>query len=294
MTTQSWSSVVDHSSDAGFRAWGSELNTKLTAAGLVNTADTGQINWTTVTRASAGNKAGYEIWRFADSTLYLKIEYGTASGGAGNPGLWITTGTGSNGSGTLTGQLSTTATCHANTAPVSTSTSYTSYIGRTADHLALCWKFNAATGSFPMAFFAVGKTVDNTGAATTTGYSQWTLGGTGLLTLQPVRTTATAVTYNGTTANYVAMPGDQSTALVSGTDPQIFTLWGLTPQVQPWPWGALYLNSDITKQSTVSVALVGTTTRIYLTLGQVGNAGSAGTPITGATSGRVGIAMLYE
>src|ERR1043165_7959340 len=98
MTTQSWSSVVDHSGDAGFRAWGSELSTKLAAAGLVQTSDTGQINWATVTGPGTNTAGGYEIWRFADSTLYLKMEYGTATGSASAPGLWCTVGTGSNGS----------------------------------------------------------------------------------------------------------------------------------------------------------------------------------------------------
>jgi hypothetical protein len=76
--------------------------------GLVQTGDTGQINWTTVLAPLAINTSqGYEIWRFADTMqattpVFFKIEYG--SGGAvNNPSLWLTVGSGSNGTGSLTG-----------------------------------------------------------------------------------------------------------------------------------------------------------------------------------------------
>src|SRR3954462_11008588 len=93
---------LDHTSTTGFRAWGSEFSAGLATVGLVQTADTGQINWSTVTIPGANTAAGYEIWRFADSTLYLKFEYGTAPSTV-QPQMWITVGTGSNGSGTITG-----------------------------------------------------------------------------------------------------------------------------------------------------------------------------------------------
>ena len=108
MTTAAWSTVLDQSSDAAFRNWGSELSGKFAAVGMVQTSDTGQINWTTVTRAAVINTAaGYEIWKLSSGNLYFKIEYGTGATQPTLPSIWITVGTGSNGSGTLTGQLST-------------------------------------------------------------------------------------------------------------------------------------------------------------------------------------------
>lgn len=54
--------------DAAFRTWGLAYNAKLAAAGLVQTADTGQIDWATVLAATAINTVqGYEIWRFDDA-----------------------------------------------------------------------------------------------------------------------------------------------------------------------------------------------------------------------------------
>lgn len=96
--------------DAEFRQWAQAFHDALTAAGWVNTADTGQINLSTVAKPAATNTAqGYEIWRMADAQqsvlpCFLKIEYG--SGGAvDRPALWFTTATGANGSGTLTGNV---------------------------------------------------------------------------------------------------------------------------------------------------------------------------------------------
>jgi len=108
MTADSRSIFLVQTTDAEFRAWGSAINAALTAIGLVQTSDTGQINWTTVTRAVGSNTAqGYEIWRMNDTSqstcpIYLKLEYGSGSAAA-NPSMWITVGTGSNGSGSITG-----------------------------------------------------------------------------------------------------------------------------------------------------------------------------------------------
>lgn len=102
-----------NNSDANFRAWGSYLSARMAAVGLVQTADTGQINWTTVTAPSGvGVFQGYEIWRFADALqatapVYIKIEYGEAPASADGPSVRVQFGSGSNGSGTLTGTLST-------------------------------------------------------------------------------------------------------------------------------------------------------------------------------------------
>lgn len=103
--------TMNQSSDAAFRVWGLQVNAALTALGLTNTSDTGQINWTTVTRAAAGTDAGYEIWRWNDTSqasrpIFMKLRYGSA-GVNDRPRLFIDIGEGSNGSGALTGAIRT-------------------------------------------------------------------------------------------------------------------------------------------------------------------------------------------
>ncbi len=98
--------------DANFRLWGKAISDALLAGGMVKTADTGQIDWATVTRPTVINTAqGYEIWRSNDggsglNNFYFKIEYG-AGAAVNTPATWLTVGWGSNGSGTITGNAST-------------------------------------------------------------------------------------------------------------------------------------------------------------------------------------------
>lgn len=106
MTAITVSAAVNMASDASFRAWGLVWSTNLAALGWVQTADTGQINWTTVTKPGVANTvAGYEIWRMNDALqgtapIFLKIEYGTGAA-ATNSALWITLGFSTNGAGII-------------------------------------------------------------------------------------------------------------------------------------------------------------------------------------------------
>jgi hypothetical protein len=101
--------VRTNNTDANFRAWAQFIH-DVFALGWVQTADTGQIDLTTVTvPTTANDKQGYEIWRMdddlqADYPVYVRIDYGSA-GAAGTPGIWLAVGTGSDGAGNLTGVL---------------------------------------------------------------------------------------------------------------------------------------------------------------------------------------------
>ena len=101
-----------NSTDALFRAWGLFIHdTFVTTGGWINTSDTGQIDFTTVVKpAGVSTKSGYKIYRMNDtlqatSPVFIRIDFGSASGSANNPGFWLTIGTGSNGTGTITGIL---------------------------------------------------------------------------------------------------------------------------------------------------------------------------------------------
>ena len=106
MTAITVSEPVNMANDAGFRAWGLVWSTNLAALGWVKTADTGQINWATVTKPGVANTvAGYEIWRMNDSLqgtapIYIKIEYGTGSA-VTYSALWLTLGFSTDGAGNL-------------------------------------------------------------------------------------------------------------------------------------------------------------------------------------------------
>lgn len=109
MTTSTNTSAISHAATANFRVWGTQLSGMLDTIGFIKSADTGQIDWATVTRPGVNTSGGYEIRYMNDSLhgtapIYVKLEYGTGAA-ADYPGMWVTIGTGSNGSGTITGIL---------------------------------------------------------------------------------------------------------------------------------------------------------------------------------------------
>jgi hypothetical protein len=97
---------------ARFLAFYKPISDGLSAAGWVKTSDTGQVDWVTLTLPSA-NTFVYEIWRMADAAqatcpCFMKLRYYRGNS-ANAMRLGLELGTGSNGSGTLTGNLSTLA-----------------------------------------------------------------------------------------------------------------------------------------------------------------------------------------
>lgn len=97
--------VSGAANETAFRLWGKGLSDAIVAAGLVRTADTGQINWATVTMPGPNSYAGYEIFRFNDaiqatSPLFIKIEFGVATSSAAQ--IRTQFGKGSTGAGVLT------------------------------------------------------------------------------------------------------------------------------------------------------------------------------------------------
>jgi hypothetical protein len=113
MSTSTFTAAPSLASGTTFNAWGGSLSTALAAVGLTKTTDTGQVTWSnSVTPPGALNTYPYyEIWKFADalqstSPIFMKIEYGSSFLALGDPGMRITVGTGSDGAGNLTGNIS--------------------------------------------------------------------------------------------------------------------------------------------------------------------------------------------
>lgn len=164
--------LANITADADFRAWATGIHDALIAVGLVQTADTGQINLTTVTRPAGANTAGgYEIFRFSDSLqatvpVFIKIEYGTASTTA-SPGLWMTSGSGSNGAGTLTfaGPRNTAT----QTVGKGVSVTLPLYASGDTSRFVLLFSLDSANGS-SAALISTERTRDNTGAYTSDGW----------------------------------------------------------------------------------------------------------------------------
>ncbi len=100
-----------NSTAALFRAWVQFIDDTLLVAGTwVNTADTGQMTIASAAApVGANSKIGYRVYKMGDALqatapCFMRLDYGSGSA-TNTPGIWITIGTGSNGSGTITGLL---------------------------------------------------------------------------------------------------------------------------------------------------------------------------------------------
>lgn len=277
MPTVSWSTPIEHSSDATFRAWGSDLSARFATAGLVQTTETGQINWVTVTRPGAIAFAGYEIWRFDDtlqatSPVFIKIEYGTANNTT-VPALRITVSSGTNGAGTSTGLVTTATVAYTSTTLIANAniTNFPSYLCATAGFAGLAFKIGAASASsLTLIGFTVQRTVDNTGAPTATGVVLTTCGASNLATqsaaVSIINYTASTVNNSSTGVDFCGMPSAMTSSIV-GTSPQIFLHWVSMPQCTPLVGTAACILSEVTIGTDRPLTLIGTTPRNYIAIG---------------------------
>ena len=311
MTTSTTLTLCDHTSDAGFRAWGSEFHAQMVSIGLTLTSDTGQINWTTVTRPAITVSAGYEIWRFNDTLqattpIFIKLEYGTG-GTATYPTMWITVGNGSNGSGTLTGLTSSKCQCGYSVAPLSTTNVYFSRFvyNPTLGFFGFAWKISLGVLNVCYESAFVFRSCDSTGAATSTSVQLLTNDNTVTATgkygvMQCLNYTTsliyppTPATQGGYWSNHVF--GQTTTVWGTSSNISVDPVFYLTPTLGVTQCLGRALTTEISVHSYATSTLVGSTAHNYL---QIGYAFSSTTNYTGAdaaalTLGTLGIMMLWE
>lgn len=311
MTTATTTTPLSNASTATFRVWGLENNVALTAVGLTQTADTGQINWTTVALPGTTNtQAGFEIWRFNDTLqgtapLFIKLDYGTGSSTA-VPLIGITIGQGSNGSGTLTGTLSTRVAV-ANVSPSSTITNATSFwvYNATAGFLGQAWKFGINSGGassiIPVGGFTLERSCDTTGASTgdavmVNSNTVSTTGGQtngGVAQIYSYLTSSfplgAANTANGSWSAF--WPFNVVTTTVSGNQ-QVMPRFLFTPNFQLSNCTGVGLSGDIPFGTTFSAALIGATSRTYLCVGN--GKGAAAVMIQASAPGSLSEYLLWQ
>jgi len=299
VTTATWTTGSLHGSDANFRTWGSEFAAQLAAVGLTQTADTGQVNWTTVTRPGASTDAGYEIWEFTDtqqsaspsSPIFLKFYYGTGTGTT-NPRIRVEVGTGSNGSGTLTGTGSGTVINGNHAYGAGTSTATPSYMCHADGIFWYCWK----NGSGHAGMFVVARTCDADGDPDGDGIFIWSYGSINsnaawIHNSRMVRLAATAAVVfsnlNSITAYATSLvPGVISPSTLPSGDKQAYIVWTSNPDMRPIGSLAAVLNSELPVYTTFSTAMVGATSHTFINLAYTGSL------VSGSSSH--GLALLWE
>lgn len=295
MTTRAWTFPIEHLSDATFRAWVTDFAAKLAEVGLVQTADTGQINIATATRpvVTNGVAAGYQIWKFSDNSIFLKFEYGTANGATDRPGIWCTVGTGSDGSGTLTGTVSSRRSVVAEVGISSPGTARLSYMSHSvADgFFGFIGYINALGADRALGTLIVARSVDANGTPNNQGATVYWRN-FGNFTAQYVR--VQALNFLTNTANPVVSDGSCSfvphsiTNTAVGSNQQAFVHWTAFPRVAPVMQMATVSCVEFPSGATFSATLVGASPKNYICVDE------AMYPTTQSNIGIFRYAMLWE
>jgi hypothetical protein len=296
MTTQAWTSRLRCDDNTTFREFVAEFSARMAACGMVQTADTGQVNLLTVNRPAANTEAGYEIWTFNDSLqatapIYIRVGYAVGSANT-NPAIFFTVGTGSNGAGTITGTALTTARrFNANTAQTS-DTARPSFMCHTEGFFGVSWK-HGSTNS--VGGFFVDRTCDNAGVKDGTGAMvHWGLGNPGSMVRQALRFASTAAAYTATTSLETCALGimAQCPAVSSvGADYQVALGFTITPRAVPLNGVCGVYAAEFPVGLSFPATLVGSASHTYLTM--AAEAGGFG-PVGSTSAGGMNIAMLWE
>lgn len=289
------------SSDANLRIWLTEYIGMLVSAGLVQTADTGQINLSTVTIPGVNQTLiGFFLLRFNDSLqptapIYIKISIYRANSAA-NINFSIEVGTGSDGAGNVTGTKQTISSTGLTGATPGAGT-YNSYAIHKEGFAAMVWKLAGTTSStsFCNPSFLIQRTVDNTGAPTADGVhvlsTSTNLNSTNAygrcFRLRFLPTTDVGAVYESWMMGF--MPGPSTDSRV-GLAPQIFTHWVMMPKQRPLLFSAACVRSEVAAGNQFPLKMVGTVARNYICVSDAFNGVMTGSTLVGAS----GTCMLWE
>jgi len=273
-------------SDAELGRMITEYRSILASCGLVRTADTGQVDPSTVIRGSASlTAAGFDIWRFDDALqveapIYLKIEYGTGNGSATYFNVWVTLGQGSDGAGNLTGVRSSRIGSYGY--PL-TNTGMSSYSCHTEGFLGVMHRLNGTntTSYVGAGSFVVCRSCDANGYPTTAG--AYILMSDSSSVGQAIRFTDGAAVINAAPSLAVAQFPLGVMQSVSGEIP-FLPMWLPLPQLTPIFGLAAFPNVLIPSLDFIDISMVGSRSRRYIA-------------VQGGLSTRaytIGFAMIWE
>lgn len=310
MTTYVTNSFQAQDTNAHFQAWVNEVYTALvTQLGLTQTADTGQMAVPCVTAApsAASQSAGYYVFRFNDSLqatapIFLKVEFGSGASGAAYPFMWITVGTGSNGSGTINGVAMTRVAAAGGVAVGQSTTNYNSYYSYVPAQgfLGLSMKNGMASTNEATMGFMIFRSVNASGAPTADSIHLLTNSGTAngtssSGTLQIINNNTGALQTLTTPTSWGIIPFSTSYSQ-EGTVAMVFPVFQYLGSAAAPGFGitnamALGINNEINVGATAAVTILGTLSLTYLNVGGGVSTSNLG-PGYGVTN--YGMLMLWQ
>jgi hypothetical protein len=305
MSKQSVSAPAGYAAtDASFRAWGKPISDLMQSAGLTKTADTGQIDWTTVVKPTTTySLTGYEIRKLSNATLgdvYFRIEWRTQSATYASQ-LRVSLGSGTDGAGNLTGVYMSsvgyfdTLSSGANR---STTTNYTSYCFVDDGTFALALNPGMGNGSTYTDLFVFARTSDSDGTYNGNGWMIAHAGSSGQ-TFFRYWSSELKFCPNTNITNYatpVCFPypyaATQASIEYTGHYGAVCVIAHATPK-RNWHKNMVCLNSaDAAVGATVTATVLGAT-HTYLSLGTTYRA-VAGGPNGNNANDKGALALLWD
>lgn len=294
MARVQWNTAFPYGTTANYRIWVAEIIDNLIAAGLVQTTDAGQIDVSTATQPGAGTYPHFAMFRFNDALqatapVFMKIEFG--AGGTTQPMIAVTVGSGTNGSGTLTGTVSAryvTSSSGGGLAPASQTLPYLSMAIHKGGFFGFVFKIGCVSQTYSTAIYAIfmARTTDNTGVETAEGVSLFNLlGNNNVISSQFMKFSPSYTAQGGNI--FCLVPGNPATSLFNG-DPQAYQWCGSFPDVQALMPVCTVNNTDVPSNTQFSLAVKGTAPRTYVSLSNAVRGSTA------PQSASYGVAMLWE
>lgn len=294
MTTATTSATISNASTATMNTWIEEVcNAIFTTCGCTQTSDTGQL-WSPNTATgtlpgSANASAGYVIGKFNDTLqtsypVFFRLDFGTGAAVA-DPAMWITVGTGSNGSGTINGTVMTKVACFAAAAwPISTSTNYSSYYcyNSTYGTLFVGMKYASFNASVPggpgMGFYLFRGSSSTGGEAddainllsssnSATGVSAYNSSSGFMQCLSYAKSTVYPTTSTGYAPYWFTPPLFGYGGAIAGDSPTIWPCYYMNPAPCISNVLGLVDNGDVNVGTTFTATVIGSTSATYLNTG---------------------------
>mgnify|MGYP005842865717 CR=1 FL=1 len=310
MAKVAWTSTVDHNTTAGFRAWGSELSDRLsnTSPLLTKTADTGQIDWATVTVPSTNQSAGFEMYELTDTLsttapVFFKITYETGSS-ASRLEMTIEIGVATDGAGNFVGLTS--GTEKRITTPFAPpGDPSVSYLSINEGFVGLVWQFDVMSSSPGKALggFMISRTSNADGTMSPDGILAFADSGNVSTNITTAKLSARVLPANtidflggwggaNDTSSFLVPSPDPNKTSFDGLAPEAIIGWVGIPEVHPISNIVAVNTREIGIPATFNVAVLGSTPRTYINMGI-----QLGAFVSGASStvrANYGMAMLWE
>ena len=281
MTTYSTNSRWKHTTDAEYQEWVQEWHDILIGVGLTQTSDTGQYATSpvTLTRPAVNTlSTGYLIYRFNDTLqatapIFMKFRFGTGASLTNRPQIYYEVGTGTDGSGNITGLIRAGVMINGYSADVETAYPSDACYSAAAGFFGLSWKGQ----SNGFTFFMVARSCDSNGSPTGVG-ALFFHGETSTSFIVQHYDYVDVVTQNGSyiTAPFCCAYGNYGNIADDNGDTPVYLCYVAVPQPQPLIGLCGLANGGLAHGGTFSTTLFGATphTYMYINNANVGASGS--------------------